>query len=55
MPGYGKRRLWTGIVFCNFILAGFVITIFCLPESLLLGILSMPAMDTVTEAKMINE
>lgn len=54
--GYEKRRLWTGITFCNFIfsLAGFVIIIFCIPESPLLGISSMLEMDTVTEVKMRN-
>lgn len=57
MPGYEKRRLWTGITFCNFIFfpAAFAIIIFCIPERLFLGILSMPETDTVTEVTMKNE
>lgn len=57
VPGYEKRRLWAHIACYNFIfiLSGFVIIIFCIPESLLLGILSMPRTDIVTEAKVRNE
>lgn len=57
VTGYEKRRLWTGITFCNFIfiLTAFVIIIFHIPDSLLLGISSMSEMDTVTEVIMRNE